>query len=254
MASSRYDLYCWACESGPKSAKIADGSSIFMIKSGKCCHLTCNDANLPNTTYLREHPASDYHNIKPMRIHCKECANQLGVLIWSSGKLRPSFQQNVVTFKNGEGKKMGSTQWKHKYAQVHNVIPIENLGISAYRAPEDAKFYILDHKAWEFVKNGELRIQRDAVAGSEQDFAWKLSNEGSFYEAKYIANENRLLPGCELETKPRENEDDEELTKTFSHMNLIETVNSRNPYRSAKPLPKKFSTTTKNPFSLLEDE
>lgn len=246
MASS-FNLHCWNCENGlnPKKTKIADAATVFMLKSGDCCHLTCTDVNLPNVSYLREHPVAKSHNIKPFRFHCKVCKNQLGVVVWSAGGLKPSFHQNAVIFKNSVGKEIHPTQWKYGYAQRHNVIPNENIGTSSYRKAEEPQFYILDHKAWEFAKNGDLRVQTDSESHLEEDLEWKLSGQNPYYEASYKSDNSKPLPG----TQQEKSQVDDETPKIFSRMSLGGNVGK--PKRAAKPIPAKFANA--NIFSSLRE-
>lgn len=211
-----------------------------MIKSGPFCHLTCNDVDLPKTTYLREHPRFEEHGVKPLRIHCGTCSNQLGVMIWSNGNLKPSFTQYAVIFKNADGSQLLCTQWKNKYARVHNVVPIENIGSSTHFDVEAPQFYILDHKAWEFCKNGELRMQKDADRDLPVQFTFCLSEHGSYFESKHASNPSIAVPGSVPPQKnlKEEVDDDYALERSLSRVDLDET---KNPYRNAKPLPKRFS-------------
>jgi hypothetical protein len=261
MASS--NLYCWFCEEQTKgkSAVIADSSTISMIKAGKCCHLTCNVPNLENSLYLRVHPEKDTHDIKPFRIHCVTCNNQLGVMIRTSDGLRPSFQQHSVIFKDEKGKSTPVQQWKNDYARTNLIVPIENLGSTPSRSVDDAKFYVLDHKVWEKNKQTPLRVQKDVNA--EEPFIFKLCLSENGHHYNVSAPSADLLPGVTTNSRSKvaamEKDHDQDLAREIHKMNIVETVQKS--WKDVRPVNKKFGTSkpvsiqsslaNTNPFSLL---
>lgn len=231
------DLFCWFCES--KNQKIARGSLVSMIKAGKCCHLTTNDPDLANAVYLRAHPDKDSHDIKPFRMYCRMCNNQLGVLVRAGGKLRPSLQQFSVIFKNiTNGTQVPVHTWKYDYAQKNLIVPNEHLGSSESRSIEDAKFYILDHKVWERSKASTPRIQKDLEAQEPTIFQWELDKDGSSYKVTTTKKET-----------------DEELARGINNLNLVEMVHKS--WKDVKQIPKRLSKPVmihyENPFSILSE-
>jgi hypothetical protein len=257
-------LHCWFCEEQTKgkSIEIAKAPMISMIKAGKCCHLTCNDPAVENVVYLRIHPENETHDIKPFRMHCRTCNNQVGVVIRACGRLRPSFQQHSVIFKNENGNLISVHDWKNTFARTHLVVPNENLGSSTCRAVDDARFYVLDHKVWEKNRVASLRVQKDMTPEEPIVFGFRLSDNGQDYTVS--APVDVLLPGTTSSKSRMENDHDadDELTREVNKMNIVSTVNKK--WKDVKTVPKKYakpvsiqsfsrSTVVNNPFALLEE-
>jgi len=124
------NMHCWFCfeRSKGESKPIAGESNVFMFKAGKAVHLTTLDESLPKNVYLRIHPDSSNHNVKPFRMHCMVCGNQLGALVIADNSVFPSLQQNSVIFVDDKNNTLNTIDWKNKYAKRTPQVAIKKNG------------------------------------------------------------------------------------------------------------------------------
>ena len=197
-------LRCWLCDlqSGGNSAVLSDGENVCMFKSGRGCHLTCFDEKLPQETYLRVHPSAEDHQVKPFRLHCAKCKNQLGVMFRSEGLIRPSFHRDSVIFRtntiDNESNSQGLVsvqQWKYNYAEKNMILTTMVSGHTKTHETGNAMLFIMNKHSWNVPSSSQPRLQKDVLHDMPSSFDWRFSTGTS----QYIVTEKSSLkiPGSE---------------------------------------------------------
>ena len=108
------------------SSMICKGDSVRLFMARGSVSMSSDDHDLAEKAYLRLHPVDKTRGLKPFRMFCLHCQNQLGVMLHIERGLFPSFQHRAVIFKEAaSGRETSAQQWKYMYAQRHPSIPRE---------------------------------------------------------------------------------------------------------------------------------
>lgn len=163
-------VLCWFCFSHGTYQQLGKGSLLGMFYANGYCHMTCQDEALGEHIYVSPHTEST--RVKPYRMACRRCLNQVGVFINTEMGMLPSFHRSSVLIGEDTGLShalstermpltFNTSQWKTLYSKHHTLIP-------HYKVPGEApldddapnRLFLVDPSCWELQHTPILRDQR----------------------------------------------------------------------------------------------
>lgn len=96
-----YNIHCLNCvRYDPPSEILVHGNKISIVRHRNNNILTCNDSEIIDKIYLRNHIDDEKKGFKDFQMFCNQCTNQVGIVINIDGLLVPAFQQDSIVMKD----------------------------------------------------------------------------------------------------------------------------------------------------------
>lgn len=212
------DLYCWNCiQSRQKyEGPLVRSDEVLIFKGGKLSHLSSTSDTVTKKCYLRVHTFAETRNIKPYRMYCNICKNQVGIIIIADTKFYPSFHHASVVFVSKDGTLYSVGKYKQSFATK---TPNVDAKFVQGESKKGEKTFVLDPSKWkDNLKEGHRIIIDEIKEDTNVVFKWDQTKKFYLITGDPTFDIRKLKKKSKKQTKTTVNlksEKEEIKNKTF---------------------------------------